>query len=144
MSWAGSSDPSSEPASTRRTRFSMPRPTKVATMSSRRGAMPSSMRMALAAMARSGAVSSRVPSRSNKAALSTNGLSAEDFATQFLDDCSVVGLAENGRAGHEGIGAGGTDLGNVVDLHAAVDFKQNVVAAGQLPVIDAGTRLAQL
>src|SRR5690606_3402760 len=134
----------SEPASTRRTRFSMPLPTKVVMTSSRSGDSPSSTRSALAARARSGAVSSRVPSRSNSAASSIDGLSARDLGAQLADDLGVVGLAEDRRAGHEGVGPGRADLRDVVHLHAAVHFQQDALAAGLLPGVDARARGAQL
>ncbi|ETH09940.1 transposase, IS481 family [Bordetella pertussis 2371640] len=53
-------------------------------------------------------------------------------------------LAENGRARHEGVGAGGADLGDVVDLDPAVHLQQDGLAAGRAPAVDAGARIAQL
>jgi hypothetical protein len=53
---------------------------------------------------------------------------------------AVLALAEDAGAGDEGVGAGGLDLGDVVDLDAAVDLQADVAAAG----IDQLARLAQL
>src|SRR5690606_25343647 len=118
------------PASVRRTRLSTPLPTNVASTSTRSGAMPSSMRVALAASARSGMESSSVPSRSSSAALNCVMSDARAFAlgdlrAQGADDLGVVRLAEDGRAGHEGVGAGGADFGDVVGLDPAVDLQQD-------------------
>jgi hypothetical protein len=45
-----------------------------------------------------------------------------------VDDGLVVWLAEDGRAGHEGVGAGCGGGGDVVDLDAAIDFQHDVAA----------------
>src|SRR5512140_2312934 len=57
-----------------------------------------------------------------------------------VDHHLVVGLAEDRAAGHEGVGPGGRDPGDVVGLDPAVDFEPNVLAAG----IDAPPRLFDL
>ena len=46
------------------------------------------------------------------------------LAAHRIDHGLVVGLAENGRAGDKGIGAGFGGSGDIVDLDAAVDFEQ--------------------
>jgi hypothetical protein len=47
-----------------------------------------------------------------------------------VDHGAVVGLAEDGAAGHEGVGAGVGHAADVVDLDAAVDLQPDVAAAG--------------
>jgi len=52
-----------------------------------------------------------------------------DLGAHPGDDFGVVGSAKDRRAGHEGIGAGGGDGGDVVGLDATVDFQPNRLAA---------------
>src|SRR5688500_13005628 len=53
---------------------------------------------------------------------------AGDLAAHLRDDGGVVGCVEDRRAGDEGVGAGGGDLGDVVGLDAAVDLEADVAA----------------
>ena len=45
------------------------------------------------------------------------------------DHRGIVGLAEDGGTGNEGVGTGARNLGDVVDLHATVDFQANIATA---------------
>src|SRR5690606_413278 len=119
--------------------------------------------MALAASARSGIVSIRVPSRSistawksgdversldmrlfRKPDLNGAGAGLDDFVAHGLDDRLIIGRAENGGAGNEGVGTGSVDRTDVLDLDAAVDFQPDGLAAGLDPGIDATARFTQL
>src|SRR5262249_41630509 len=57
-----------------------------------------------------------------------------------LDGRRVILRSKDGRPGHEHIGASASDLADVVDLHAPVDFEPNATTAR----IDTLTRLTQL
>ena len=55
-----------------------------------------------------------------------------------------IGRAEHGGAGHEGVGPGPGDVGDVVDLDAAIDLQPDLAAAACPLGIDAAPGLAQL
>src|SRR5690606_4108584 len=55
---------------------------------------------------------------------------AVDLAAHARDDRGVVRLAEDGRPGHEGVGARRRDSGDVVRLHPAVDLQPHRAPAG--------------
>src|SRR5450830_1573117 len=110
------------------------------------GPSPSSARMRLTATWKSGAVSSMVPSRSMMAALilvsmGSFGELPGQFAAHGVDDGLVVGLAEDGGTGHEGVGAGFGGGCDVVDFDAAVDFQHDVAAGVVDPAAHRGNLL---
>src|SRR5690606_21791816 len=53
-----------------------------------------------------------------------------DLGSHGGDGGTVVAAAEDGRAGDEGVGAGGGDAADVGHLHSAVDLEADVAAAG--------------
>ncbi|CAM2149145.1 hypothetical protein PT2222_210013 [Paraburkholderia tropica] len=72
------------------------------------------------------------------------GLHAGELRAHLVDHGLVVGLAEDGRAGHEGVRARCRDFGDVVDLHAAVHFEVDLAAGAFVVGVDLRARLAQL
>ncbi len=106
--------------------------------------------MASTAAARSGAESSRVPSRSNitraggcpppsrTRALIPSG--PWPAGAHRLDHRGVVRLTEDGRAGDEGVGTRARDLADILDVDPATRSRAGSPAGG----IDQGARLAQL
>src|SRR5690606_11808993 len=51
-----------------------------------------------------------------------------EFGPHGVDDLLVVGLAENGRAGNEGVSPGAGDFADIVDFDAAIDFQHDVAS----------------
>ena len=116
----------------------MPLPMKLRTMAGGTGSSPSSASMSAAAAAISGAVSSKVPSRSSRTARIAPGSFTRPQVRRASPRSSLRNpRTENRGPRHEGVRASRRNRSDIVDLHSAIDLDPHLPARGLPGRIDA-------
>src|SRR5690606_24039266 len=119
-----------------------PLPTQWRTWASPANGNPSPSSMVSMASARSGTLSTRVPSRSNRISAGNwpsnrsrkacilNGARQGQLLAHGANRGLIIRCVEDGGTGHEGIRTGLGNLADVIDVHAAIDFQPDRPATG--------------